>query len=132
VPAVSEQVGQRLAISELNARLADVSFDLDLLPATYTALIRISLASGSTFALIGFLSCPDRTQFERAVRLAAAALAGFSGATAVALIGRSAKAQSQQIRDKWTARRVTSEKRWAPASSGPAAPPTIRGNRFPG
>ncbi len=43
---------RRFVVAELNQRLSDVSFALGLLPSTFIALIRISLASGSALALL--------------------------------------------------------------------------------
>lgn len=94
-------VARRVAIAELNQRLADVDFELGLLPATFTALIRISLASGSALALIAFLSSADLLPLERAFRLALAALGGLFGAGAVSSLGRLAKARAAQIRMDW-------------------------------
>lgn len=94
-------VARRVAIAELNQRLADIDFELGLLPATFTALVRISLASGSALALIGFLSSADLLPFERAFRLALAALGGLCGAGAVSLLGRLAKTRAAQIRLDW-------------------------------
>jgi hypothetical protein len=96
-----DQVARRFAIAELNQRLGDVSFELDVLPATFTALTRISLASGSALALVGFLTSAGDSPVVRAVRLAFAALGGLTGAGTVAAIGRSAKAHSGRIREKW-------------------------------
>ena len=96
-----DDVGRRVAIAELNQRLADIAFELGLLPATFTALVRISLASGSALALIGFLISTDQLPLERAFRLALAALAGLLGAGAVAFLGRLAKARAAQIRTDW-------------------------------
>jgi len=96
-----DDVARRVAIAELNQRLADVAFELGLLPATFTALVRISLASGSALALIGFLSSSEQLPLERAFRLALAALGGLSGAGAVSFLGRLAKARAAQIRLDW-------------------------------
>src|SRR6185369_15444516 len=46
---------RRAAIAELNRRLSDVSFELGSLPARFTALTRICLASGTGLALFGYI-----------------------------------------------------------------------------
>jgi hypothetical protein len=100
-PEALDPVARRLAIAELNQRLGDVSFELGVLSATYTALTRISLASGSALALVGFLTSTGDAPVARAVRLAFAAFGGLTGAGTVAAIGRSAKTQAARIREKW-------------------------------
>jgi hypothetical protein len=102
-PEALDGTQQRLALAELNQRLADVSFELGVLPATYTALIRISLASGSALALVSFMTTPELAAIDRTLRLAIAALAGLVGAGVVGAIGRAAKQQSLQIKEKWDA-----------------------------
>ena len=119
---------QRLAIAELNERLADVSFELDVLPATYAALIRISLASGSALALVGFLSRPDDAPGARALRLGIAIAAGLFGAAAVASIGRVAKGRSRQIKEKWD---ISSRDIGKALGATLEAPASIRRNSFP-
>jgi len=94
---------RRLAIAELNQRLADVSFELGLLPSTFAALIRICLASGSGLGLFGFLTAADLPLSFRILRLALAAAAGLTGAVGVALFGRTARARAQELRQKWDA-----------------------------
>jgi hypothetical protein len=96
-----DELARRVAIAELNQRLADVAFELGLLPATLAALIRISLASGSALALIGFLISTEQSPLERAFRFALAALGGLFGAGAVSLLGRLAKARAAEIRADW-------------------------------
>jgi len=92
---------RRAAIAELNQRIADVSFELALLPATFTALTRISLASGSALALFGFVASTDGEPMERTLRVAVCAVSGLVGAGAVAAIGRSAKLRVAGIREAW-------------------------------
>jgi hypothetical protein len=92
---------RRAAIAELNQRIADVSFELGLLPATFTALTRISLASGSALALFGFMESADSEPMERTLRVAVCAVSGLVGAGAVAAIGRSAKMRVAGIREAW-------------------------------
>ena len=92
---------RRAAIAELNQRIADVSFELGLLPATFTALTRISLASGSALALLGFMASADSEPLERTLRVAVCAVSGLVGAGAVAAIGRSARRRAAGIREAW-------------------------------
>ncbi|HEX3850621.1 MAG TPA: hypothetical protein VHW01_06615 [Polyangiaceae bacterium] len=96
-----DERARALAIAELNQRLGDVSFELGLAPATFTALIRICLASGSGLALFAFVTSAELAPLERALRLAVAASAGLVGAASVAALGRSANVLSQQIRENW-------------------------------
>lgn len=100
VDSISDET-RRAAIAELNQRIADVSFELGLLPATFTALTRISLASGTALALFSFMESADSESMERALRVAVCAVSGLVGAGAVAAIGRSAKQQVTQIREAW-------------------------------
>ncbi|MEO6600046.1 MAG: hypothetical protein ABIQ16_09260 [Polyangiaceae bacterium] len=93
---------QRFAIAELNQRLSDVSFALGLLPSTFTALIRISLASGSALALLGFTEVGSgRLPLDTALRAGLCAVSGLVGAGVVAAIGRSAKRRSSELRLEW-------------------------------
>jgi hypothetical protein len=92
---------RRAAIAELNQRIADVSFELGLLPATFTALTRISLASGSALALFGFMQATGSEPLERTVRVAVCAVSGLVGAGAVAAVGRTAKQRVARIREAW-------------------------------
>jgi len=123
-----DDVARRLAIAELNQRLADISFELEVLPATYAALVRITLASGSALALLSFLTATSEAPLIRTARLAAAALGGLVGAGTVAAVGRSAKMRSRQIREKWdgSSREIGKALGTSLASSG-----GIRGNSFP-
>ncbi|HWZ91850.1 MAG TPA: hypothetical protein VNW92_23465 [Polyangiaceae bacterium] len=128
-PQLLDDVERRLAVAELNQRLADVSFELDVLPATYAALMRISLASGSALAVAGFLSSADLAPLVRALRFGLAALAGLSGAGLVAAIGRAAKQRSRQIKERWDSSSRDIGKALGASLEGPAG---IRGNSFPG
>jgi hypothetical protein len=92
---------RRAAIAELNQRIADISFELGLLPATFTALTRISLATGSALALFGFMGSGDAEPLQRTLRVAVCAVSGLVGAGAVAAIGRSAKQRVARIREAW-------------------------------
>jgi hypothetical protein len=92
---------RRLALAELNQRIADVSFELGLLPATFTALTRISLASGTALALFDFMASPADAPLLRTLHAAVCALSGFVGAGLVAAIGRSAKQRVAKIRQDW-------------------------------
>jgi hypothetical protein len=96
-----DQRARALAVAELNQRLGDVAFELELMPATFTALTRICLASGSGLALFALVTSPELTPLARAVRLAIAAFAGLVGAGLVAAVGRAAKAQARRIRENW-------------------------------
>ena len=99
--APASDVARRLAIAELNQRIADVSFELGLLPATFTALTRISLASGTALALFGFMASDHGELLLRSLEGAWCAMSGFVGAGALALIGRSAKRRIATIREAW-------------------------------
>ena len=92
--------GRRFAIAELNQRIGDVSFELGLLPSTFTALIRISLASGSALALLGLMELGS-APLEGALRAAVCAVSGLVGAGVVSAIGRTAKQRSAEIRLEW-------------------------------
>jgi hypothetical protein len=127
----SEELGdreRRMAIAELNLRLADVSFELDVLPATFAALTRITLASGVALAVICALTTHSEGPLTRAFRIGLAAGGGFAGALAVAGIGRVAKGRSAQIREEWDgASRVVGKA----LGTSLAAAGRIRGNSFP-
>jgi heme A synthase len=93
---------RRAAIAELNQRISEVSFQLGLAPALFTALIRISLASGTGLALVlGLLDTAGGEPWQRASRVGMCALAGFVGALALANLGRMAKARVTRIREDW-------------------------------
>jgi hypothetical protein len=99
--ALSDQ-SRRFAIAELNQRIGDVSFALGLLPSTFTALIRISLASGSALALLGFMDLGNAPSLlETGLRAGVCAVSGFVGAGVVAAIGRAAKQRASEIRLEW-------------------------------
>jgi hypothetical protein len=94
---------RRAAIADLNQRLSDVSFALGSLPARFTALTRICLASGTALSLFGYIgaSVADRTLLERVLSLVACAAGGLLGAGCVQAIGRVAKQRSAAIRAGW-------------------------------
>ena len=98
----SESV-RRAAIADLNQRLSDVSFELGSLPARFTALIRICLASGTALALFRYIgsSADELGPFQRISGLVVCAAGGLFGAAGVALIGRMAKQRSAAIREDW-------------------------------
>jgi hypothetical protein len=127
-PEQLEDGARRMAIAELNQRLADVSFELDVLPATFAALARISLASGAALTLVSVLTESGEGPFVHAFRLGMAASGGVAGALAVAGIGRAAKRRSTQIREEWdgSSRVVGKALGTSLAASG-----RIRGNSFP-
>jgi hypothetical protein len=99
--AIDSEVVRLAAIAELNRRLADVSFELGLLPARFTALTRICLASGTALALFGYISASARSPIDRVTGLAACAVGGLLGAACVLGIGRAARERSAAIREGW-------------------------------
>lgn len=94
---------RRAAIAELNRRLSDVSFELGTLPARFTALTRICLASGTALSLFGYIGANSnaRSALERVLELVACAASGVFGAACVLTIGRVAKQRSAAIREQW-------------------------------
>lgn len=98
---LDEAARRRALVAELNERLSDVAFQLELLPARFTALTRIALASGSGLALVGYIGSSDRPALERVVGLSACAVAGLVAAGLVATLGRTAKAKAAQLRQNW-------------------------------
>ena len=98
--AARNDVEREALIVELNQRISDVAFQMRLLPATYTALLRICLASGSALALFGFLDLA-RAPLESALKAGVCALSGLVGAGGVALIGRWARSRVTDIRAAW-------------------------------
>lgn len=92
---------RRAALAELNQRLSDVAFALGVLPATFTALTRICIASGTALALAGFLQVADRTAVARSAQAAVCALSGFVGAGISAAIGRAAQRRAANLRETW-------------------------------
>ena len=98
-----DSVSRGLAVAELNQRLSDVSFELEVMPSTFAALIRICLASGSGLALLSFLAASELALALRLTWLTISAAAGLCGAAMVAALGRSAKAVGREIREKWDA-----------------------------
>ncbi len=101
--AIDSEFVRRALIADLNQRLSDVSFELGLLPARFTALTRICLASDTALALFGYLgeSANPRSPFERVLALVACAAAGLFGAACVLAVGRLAKQRSTSIREGW-------------------------------
>ena len=92
---------KRLAmIAELNQRLADVSFELGLLPALFTALTRVCLASGTALTLLGFLDWAQ-APLNGGVRGFMCALSGLVGAGVVSALGRRAKRDVERTRQAW-------------------------------
>jgi hypothetical protein len=126
-----DEVARRWAVAELNQRLADVSFELKLQPATFAALIRISLATGSALGLVSFLTSTDRSPFERALQLGIAAVGGLAGAGAVAVIGRSAKARAGKIQESWDTSSRGIGKALGTSLVGPERIRASGGNSFP-
>ncbi|MEO8904862.1 MAG: hypothetical protein ABI488_20755 [Polyangiaceae bacterium] len=96
--AAEEQ--RRAMIAELNQRIADVSFELSLVPAVYTALTRVCLASGTALTLLGFLDWAQ-APVHGGARAVVCAMSGLVGAGAVSAIGRGAKRTTQRIRESW-------------------------------
>ena len=91
---------RRAMIADLNQRISDVSFELGLLPATYAALTRVCLASGTALTLLGFLDWAD-APLEGGLRAVVCALSGLVGAGVVSSLGRRAKRTIDQIRESW-------------------------------
>jgi len=101
--AVDSEFARRATIAELNRRLSDVSFELASLPARFTALARISLASGTALALFGYIgaSASLSAPFVRVLELVGCGASGLFGAGGVLAFGRSAKVRSAAIREEW-------------------------------
>lgn len=94
-------MARELLIAELNQRISDLAFVLGTLPATFTALTRISLASGSALSLLAFVSADSASGPVRTVRVVLCAVSGLVGAGVVASIGRVAKQRVLRIREEW-------------------------------
>jgi hypothetical protein len=92
---------QRAAIADLNQRLSDISFELGSLPARFTALTRICLASGTALALFSYIGAKGSPPTERVLSLVVCAAGGLLGAACVQTIGRMAKQRSAAIREGW-------------------------------
>jgi hypothetical protein len=98
---------RRATIAELNRRLSDVAFELGSLPARFTALVRICLASGTALALIGYIGASGNQSsnppapLERVIQLVACGASGLVGAALVLTVGRMAKQRSAEIREEW-------------------------------
>ncbi len=99
--ALDDELRRRALVADLNQRLSDVSFELGLMPARFTALTRIALAGSTGLALFGYIGSSDRSALERVAGLAICALAGLTGAAGVLLLGRTAKDRSRAIREAW-------------------------------
>lgn len=127
-PEALDDRSRRLTIAELNERLADVAFELELTPAAYTALVRINLASASALALLSFILAPDETPLSRVLHLVVAAVAGLVGAAVVLAVGRAAKLRTGQIREDWDRASREIGKALGASLAGPEG---IRGNSFP-
>ncbi len=127
-PKALDENTRRLTIAELNERLADVAFELELTPAAYTALVRINWASASALALLGFILAPDEAPLSRAFHLVLAAVAGLLGAAVVLAVGRTAKTRTSQIREEWDHASREVGKALGTSLAGPEG---IRGNSFP-
>jgi len=97
----SVEAVRRAAIAELNRRLSDVSFELGLLPARFTALTRISLASGTALALLGYIGSSATTPLERVAGSLLCMAGGALSAAIVLIIGRAARSRTTQIRERW-------------------------------
>lgn len=87
-------------IADLNQRLGDISFALDLIPPTYAALTRVCLASGTALALLGLLDAA-RSPLAGGVRALMCAVSGLVGASVVFSLGRTAKRVVQRTREAW-------------------------------
>jgi hypothetical protein len=92
---------KRAAVADLNQRLFDVSFELGLLPARFTALTRICLSSCTAWGLFGYIGATERTVAERGLGFIVCAFGGLFGAGAVLFIGRTAKQRTGLIRASW-------------------------------
>jgi len=101
--SVDSEFVRRAAIADLNRRLGDVSFELGSLPARFTALLRICLASGMALSLFGYIgaSGQPRAPLQRVFELVSCAAGGVVGAACVFTIGRMAKLRSALIREEW-------------------------------
>lgn len=98
---LDDEQRRRAMVAELNQRLSDVSFELGLMPARFTALTRIALAGSTGLALFGYIGSSDRPALERVAGLAICALAGLSGAVGVLFLGRMAKDRARATREAW-------------------------------
>ena len=101
--SVDSESVRRAVIAELNRRLSDVEFELGTLPARFTALTRISLASGTAMALFGYIGgqANPASPLARVLALALCAASGALGAACVATVGRVAKRRCAMIREEW-------------------------------
>jgi hypothetical protein len=94
---------RRAAIADLNQRLSDISFELGSLPARFTALTRICLASGTGLSLFGYIGtqASAHSPLERLSVVMACAAAGLLGAAWVLRVGQVAKQRSTAVREAW-------------------------------
>ena len=101
--AVDSEFVRRAAIADLNQRLSDVSFELGSLPARFTALTRICLASGTGLSLFGYIGANANapSPMERVAVVVACAAGGLLGAACVVRVGHVAKQRSAAIREAW-------------------------------
>ncbi|HYQ44508.1 MAG TPA: hypothetical protein VER11_21140 [Polyangiaceae bacterium] len=101
--SLDSEFARRSAIAELNRRLSDISFELGSLPARFTALTRICLASGTALALFRYIgaSASSATAIERVLVLVACGASGVVGAACVLAVGRVAKQKTSVIREEW-------------------------------
>jgi len=101
--AVDSEHVRRAAIADLNRRLSDVSFELGALPARFTALTRICLASGTALALFGYIGSTGNASspLRRVLELVVCGAGGAVGAAYVHAVGRLAKVRSAAIREAW-------------------------------
>jgi hypothetical protein len=99
--AANTEAIRQAAVAELNQRLSDVSFELGLLPARFSALTRVSSSTGMALGLFGYIGATERALSERVIGFAVCSLAGLLGAGAVLAIGRTAKVRAVQIREDW-------------------------------
>jgi hypothetical protein len=101
VDAATSDRACRVTVAELNQRISDVAFELGLIPARFAALTRINLASGTALALIAFLRAQAEVPIERVAQGGVCAVSGFVGASAVAMLGRTARVRVADVRQAW-------------------------------
>jgi hypothetical protein len=100
VAADTEAIRQA-AVADLNQRLSDVSFELGLLPARFSALTRVSSSTGMALGLFGYIGATERTLAARVIGFAVCSLSGVLGAGTVLALGRTAKRRAARIRQEW-------------------------------
>ena len=130
--ALDAELVQRAAIAELNRRLADVSFELGSLPARFTALTRICLASGTGLALFGYIgaNANGHSPLECVLELVACGAAGLIGAACLLSVGHMAKQRSVELREAWdrSSREIGKSLGTSLESAAGRAPMRILGN----